>query len=212
MLQASFGEESWLACLQHDLTWLAASEKFTACASFSLDQWVGFFRSQPESANAIRQFCASPWANITTHNKVKRVVGLNHTHFCERCSYGCDSNQQLALHMFKHHGIKDPIRMFVSGTRCPICLTEFWQREVLLNHIRRGRTPCKRQVLLRGPVMSVVQADECDLSLRTFYQDQHRRGLRRHAVQAPCVRASGPKLAFLFGPARVCYGANSEVP
>ncbi len=203
LLQATFGEDSWAACLQHDLKWLAVSEKFRLCSDFSLVQWVGFFRSHAESANAIRKHCMSPWANISTHNAAIRVVGLNHTHRCERCSYGCDSNQQMALHLFKHHGIKDIIRTYVSGTRCPICLKEFWVREVLLNHIRRGRTPCKRQVMLRGPVLSLSQADELDAELRTFYQRQHRRGLRRHAVEAPCIRAHGPKMCFIFGPVQM---------
>ncbi len=37
LLQATFGKESWVACLQDDLAWLAVSEKFRACADFSLD-------------------------------------------------------------------------------------------------------------------------------------------------------------------------------
>ncbi len=167
---------------------------------------MDFVRSRPESANAIRKFCTSPWANVSIHKNAIRVVGLNHTHFCERCSYGRDSDQQLALHMFKHHGVKDPIRLYVHGTRCRICLTEFWQREVVLNLTRRGRTPCKRQVLLRGPVLTLAQADELDLELRPFYKDQHRRGFRRHAVTAPCVRAHGPKMSCILGPARPCQG------
>ncbi len=32
--QATFGEKSWAACLKDDLTWLAFSEKFRACAPF----------------------------------------------------------------------------------------------------------------------------------------------------------------------------------
>ena len=106
------------------------------------------------------------------------------------------------MHLFKHHGVKDLIRTYVSGTRCPICLKEFWQREVFLVHIRRGRTPCKRQVLLRGPVMSAEQAGELDAELRTFFQKQHRRGLRRHAVDVPCIRVHGPKMRFIYGPVR----------
>ncbi len=203
MKQPMFGAASWVACLQQDLTWLAVSEKFSACAGFSVPQWADFFASLPESVGAIRKFCMSPWANVSTHNNLNNVAGLSHSLGCTCCKYTCDSDQQLALHMFKHHGIKDNIRLYVSGTRCPICLIEFWQREVLLNHVRRGRTPCKRQVLLRGPVLTSAQADAVDLELRTFYQNQHRRGLRRHAVSAPCIRALGPKLAFRSGPARV---------
>ncbi len=204
--QATFGEESWAACLQQDLTWLAVSEKFRTCSSFSLTEWIGFFNSHSESANSIRKFCASPWVNISTHFPAIQIVGLNHTHSCGLCPYKCDSNQQLALHLFKHHGIKDNIRLYVSGTRCPICLTEFWQREVLLNHIRRGRTPCKRQVLLRGPVLTESQSVELDLELRPFFQKQHRCGLRRHAVDTPCMRVQGPKMKFIYGPARMFGG------
>ncbi len=121
--------------------------------------------------------------------------------------YGCDSEQQLTLHLFKHHGVKDPIRRYVNGTRCHICLKEFWVRENLLNHIRRGRTPCKMQAILRGPLLSESEADDIDLELRPFYKDQHRRGLRRHTPLAPCVRVSGPLRQRLLGPVRIMPGA-----
>ena len=123
--QTIFGEKSWATCLENDLAWLAVSDKSRACAPFSLDQWVGFLRSRPGSANAIRKFCTSPCANVSTHKDAIRVVGLSHTHFCELCSFGCDSDQQLAVHMLKHHGVKGSIRLYVNGTRCRICLTEF---------------------------------------------------------------------------------------
>ena len=116
--------------------------------------------------------------------------------------------QILTLHLFKHHGIKDPIRRYVNGTRCHICLKEFWVRENLLNHIRRGRTPCKMQAILRGPLLSESEADVVDFELRPFYKDQHRRGLRRHTSTALCVRASGPVRLRLFGPARIASGAS----
>ena len=109
--QAIFGEKSWATCLKNDLAWLAVSDKSRACALISLDQWIGFLRSRPESANAIRKFCTSPCANVSTHKDAIRVVGLNHTHFCELCFFGCDSDQQLALHMFRHHGVKGSIRL-----------------------------------------------------------------------------------------------------
>ena len=75
-------------------------------------------------------------------------------------------------------------------------------RESALNHIRRGRTPCRRQAILRGPLLSNLEADGIDLELRSFYRDQHRRGLRRHSSTAPCVRASGPLPHKLVGPVR----------
>ncbi len=87
---------------------------------------------------------------------------------------------------------------------------ELWVRENLLNHIRRGRTLCKTQALLRGPLLSNSEADEIDLELRPYYKDQHRRGLRRHALEAPCVRVCGPLRRRLFGPVRIAQGREAQ--
>ena len=65
LLQATFGKESWVACLQQDLAWLAVSEKFRSCAAFSLDQWIGFFNSHPESAKSITVGVRRRACNIT---------------------------------------------------------------------------------------------------------------------------------------------------
>ncbi len=138
--------------------------------------------------------------------RATRVVGLDFAYVCEHCSYGCDSEQQLVLHLFKSHGINDPIRRYVCGTRCPICLKEFWKRENLFNHIRRGRAPCKVQVLLRGPVLSELEADVIDDSLKPYYRDLHHKGLRRHALEAPCIRVAGPLCIRVCGPARLMQG------
>ncbi len=201
---AIFRKGSWADCLRNDLTWLTLSPKFSQCSNFSFAQWVDFFRSNPKGCNAVKAYCMSPFANIANHNApTPRIVGLSHTHVCSLCHYGCDSNQQLLLHQFRAHGVRDPIRRYVHGSRCVVCLKEFWIRENLLNHIRRGRTPCKVQVLLLGPVMSASDADDIDRSLKAFYRDRHHKGQRRHALEAPCTRAAGPLRPRLFGPARV---------
>ncbi len=203
---AGFCEGSWAECLQRDLTWLSLSPKFSECAQFSLSLWVDHFRLHPTSGKAIKAFCMSPFGNIVSHHApTPHIAGLSHTHFCSRCPYGCDSDQQLSLHLFRKHGVKDPIRRYIFGSRCPICLKEFWVRENVLNHIRRGRTPCLRQVLLRGPIMTASDADGIDNSLKTFYRDRHRKGLRRHALEAPCTRVAGPLLPRRSGPARVAH-------
>ncbi len=111
------------------------------------------------------------------------------------------------LHLFKSHGIKDPIRRYVHSTRCHICHKESWKRENLLNHIRRGRTPCKTQVLLRTPLLSEKEADDIDEALRPLYRDLHHRGLHRHALEAPCVRVCGPLRKRLSGPVRFPQGS-----
>ncbi len=95
----------------------------------------------------------------------------------------------------------------MKDTRCPICLKEFWQQECVLDHIRHGRTPCKSQVLVRGPVLSEREADEMDLALLPYFRTLHRRGLRRHALEAPCVRAHGPLVPKIHGPSLMFQGS-----
>ncbi len=70
----------------------------------------------------------------------------------------------------------------------------------VLNHARRGRTPCKRQLLLAGPCLAEEQADAMDQSQCELNRSLHRRGLRRHALDAPSVRVFGPKVATKVGP------------
>ena len=76
----------------------------------------------------------------------------------------------------------------------------FSNREGVLEHARRGRTPCKRQLILMGPVLTEQQADAIDLSLRDYYRDRHRQGKRRHKADTPCVRAQGPPTPRVVGP------------
>ena len=137
---------------------------------------------------------------LVTHNEKVRIPGLDHTHFCSRCRYGCDSEQKLTLHAFSAHRVKDPTRCYINTTFCTICLKEFHKRENVLNHVRRGRTPCKQQLLLAGPCLSVEEADAIDLCLRELNRSLQKKGLRRHALVAPCIRVFGPKVAMIWGP------------
>ena len=104
------------------------------------------------------------------------------------------------LHASKSHGKKDPTRLYVRTNVRPVCLKGFTTRERILEHVRRGRTPCKRQLLLMGPIMTENQADELDESLEVFYRNLHHKGQRRHRADAPCVLASGPPTPRLVGP------------
>ena len=76
---------------------------------------------------------------------------------------------QLSLHEFRVHGIKDSVRLRVPFTYCLVCLVEFHTRERILNHIRYRSQSCRYNLMLRNPVLSDHEADkiESDLSLIT---------------------------------------------
>ena len=79
-------------------------------------------------------------------------------------------------------------------------MKEFRQRENVLNHVRNGKTACRQQLLLGRPVLTAGEADALDVSLRDHNRALSRKGLRRHAKDAPCVRLSGPLPLFRHGP------------
>ena len=176
---------------------------FARGSSFTLDQWVAFFsRDLARCSHSVKRFCMTPWANQLVQKDKTKVSGLDFAFQCSLCEYSCDTDQKLSLHNFSKHRVLDPIRCYVNTTFCTVCLVEFHQRENVLNHIRRGRTPCKRQLLLAGPLISADEADAIDLSLRSHNCCLQKKGLRRHSLVAPCVRLQGPKVAFALGPVR----------
>ena len=57
---------------------------------------------------------------------------------CSECGYIGATKQALVAHSFQHHGRISELRKLVSGTRCAACSWEFWTRELLRQHVRRG--------------------------------------------------------------------------
>ena len=140
-------------------------------------------------------------ANICTRwVESPALSGLSVPLMCHMFGHAESTTQKLKLHMFRKHCIKDIIRLYVDSTHCPVCLKQFSERECLLNHVKRGRTPCKQQLLLRGPRLTHEEADAIDLDLRQHFCILQRQGLRRHAKTMPCMQLRGPRLPTLYGP------------
>ena len=194
-------EGSWCFSVFQDLQWASSDDKFSSCRDFSLVQWIGYMEANPLCNKAIKKHCASPWANVYIgREKARKDPEAEYAFACTKCLYKCDTWHHLATHASSSHGKKDPIRMYLPTNVCPICLTGFSNREGVLEHARRGRTPCKRQLILMGPVLTEQQADAIDFSLRAYYRDRHRKGQRRHKAETPCVRAFGPPTPRVVGP------------
>ena len=50
---------------------------------------------------------------------------------------------------------------------------------------------------MRGPVLTIGEADALDQHSRSGYQALHRAGKRRHVASVPCMQAHGPLLPIL---------------
>ena len=75
------------------------------------------------------------YRNISLLN-IRFVLLINQVSMCQICFTQFDSHQQMVLHQFSKHKIKDSIRRYICDTHCPICLKEFHKR-----HVKRATLP-----------------------------------------------------------------------
>ena len=138
-------------------------------------------------------YLKSPFANLSVSwDNDKTVLPLGRHLLCDQCPLQFSSDQAVALHKFKAHGLKNQMRLFVEGSHCPACFKQFWTRERIANHIRYRSHVCRHNILLRGPCLSVEQADQLDIEERGAHAGLQRKGKRRHSAELPVVRLHGP--------------------
>ena len=103
---------------------------------------------------------------------------------CDVCPLSFQSQQALALHKFKAHGVKNPIRQYVDGVHCPVRLKLFWSRERVINHLRYRSKVC----------LWVDESNLLDEQEHGANVQLSRRGQRSHCANIPAVQMLGPLL------------------
>ena len=111
---------------------------------------------------------------------------------CPICQCIQPSCQQLELHMLTRHKIRNPINMYIDTVWCPVCLMMFHTRECIMNHIRYRAPACRMVLLLRGPVMSLKEAEAVIDSQKAHNRKLYALGKRRYHKDLPAMRAYGP--------------------
>ena len=119
-------------------------------------------------------------------------------HTCNVCDKSFCTLQSVSLHEFKAHGVKNIWRRYLDTTVCSVCLKEFWCRERIINHIRRGSKVCQNQLQIRGPIVTEAQADEMDKSQAASNVHLYKQGQRRHKAYNPVVQLQGPLLPIIL--------------
>ena len=146
-------------------------------------------------------YLKSSFANISVAWEDDKIVAPVALHLqCDQCTQKFSSEQSRSLHMFKVHGIKNQMRLYVDSTFCPVCLRQFWNRERVVNHIRYRSHACKANLLLRGPCLSVSESDALDLEEIGANLSLQKKGKRRHHAELPVIRLQGPlRTVFAIG-------------
>ena len=83
-------------------------------------------------------------------------------HPCELCPEHFNSKAQLASHRFKKHGIKKPMRLFISAPYCSACLRHYHARERVITHVTYNSEVCKRYYIAHHTPMEVVESNALD--------------------------------------------------
>jgi len=194
-----FTYSGWLAALKCDFMWLASSEIYSPFINYTFPQWLGLVEIDPKQfIKNVRKHAISNYANTfyTTLQSSPKNTGPC-THLCHYCDIYFASVQQHSLHMFKSHGIKNPIRLHFSGIHCPICLKMFHTRERVLNHLRYRSSICRLNLLRRDPVLTATEANELDASEAGANRKLQSSGKRRHTKCQPSTKRKKYVL-FLF--------------
>ena len=193
---------SWSNAVSADLMWLDSCNAF-GCryhCGMQFSKWVAAFSISPAAyGRKADKFCMSPFANLSTHWVHSKVAVACFPLVCHLCGRLENSLQQLKLHNFKKHGIKDSIRLQFDTTHCVICLKEFHQRENVINHLKKVRF-CNQQLRLRRPLLTEEQADNIEIALRDHNRALSRAGKRRHTKDRPCRQGEGPKWPCIVSP------------
>ena len=187
--------DSWVGALLLDLKWLTLHEHYNDCAQLNYSQWSDRVLAHPKRfRKSVNVLSRSSLANIFVSDK---VVGPSSDGLfsCGLCCVDFDTCQKHSLHMFKKHGIKNVMRLYINyHTHCTVCLKQFWTRPRLLNHIRYRSKVCKYNLYLRGTIVDEATACSQDLECAGDSVALYSRGRRRHFAEEPVVQLSGPVL------------------
>jgi len=185
----------WVHDVMKDIQWMALFEDFADLLQLDCNAIIAHIRLAPrEFLLKTRKFFMSPFQNIDVHctSSSKPGNGIVGRYECYECGCIQPTYQQLQLHIKTVHKFSNPIALYIDTTYCHICLTEFHTRECILNHLRYRSHACRAALLLRGPVLTISEADELSLSLREANRKLHANARRRHHKDAPSYRLEGP--------------------
>ena len=115
---------------------------------------------------------------------------------CTDCSAVFESANALQSHISRKHQHRNPMRKFVRGPECPVCLQRFWQRERVIHHLKRS--VCGR--LAAEYIQPCTIAEMLELDQQAAGEARAHQPAGRHSRFAalPCVRTQGPRARAEF--------------
>ena len=117
-------DKGWIGALRQEMsiTMGQISTSFLSSDIAEADSRIGAFGVQ-RVMKILKKHFAKPFASLDMpiHSSPCKGVSIC-TYPCYLCTKEFNSVQQLSLHLFKSHNIKDPIRLQVESTFCCFCM------------------------------------------------------------------------------------------
>lgn len=110
---------------------------------------------------------------------------------CEGLTF--PSPKSLAQHCRRVHGVRTPVRLYVSGSVCPVCRSDFRDRLRCIAHLTDSRRPRCRTSLLGGdyPALPLDRAAELDEADKVARRAAWRSGHTHALADLPATSVSG---------------------
>ena len=198
---ASALRTSWMAEVVDDFRAMSAWRVSRGLSPMSLDMYNEYIASDAKSCYKELHGYINNY-KYTIHTRDVSVASATAAdaapfgHVCPECQRSCPNEHILKVHMFAEHGIKHPLRLYFDNTSCFVCMQQFWSRERLLNHLRYKSSRCRNAYLARGPCIAFEESCRSDAADLPAHRMSRQRGGRRHTVEVPAIRLSGPLRSF----------------
>ena len=98
------------------------------------------------------------------------------------------------MHQFRVHGRVSPMRSYVAGPACPICMQFFHNRPRTIAHLDSGSSRCRDLVLAHIDTLPVEVVEALDAEDAALCRSLVKKGLRRISAEHPAIRCAGPML------------------
>ena len=111
---------------------------------------------------------------------------------CNDCGKILRSRQALAVHRAIAHKARHQAHWLVRDTYCPVCLTQFWTRHKVLEHLQEKAPRCFAYLQLTAERISDEEAFRLDAEAAAHARATRTQGSRRASAIRPAVRLAGP--------------------
>jgi len=196
MYQQKGLSSGWVHDVVKDLIWMSVFPDFSCFKDTDIVKACNIIKEDPGYwTKKVSKLAQTKAANIEMHQvQIKDNVMHPQKIVCHLCACNANTPQLHSLHLFKHHGIKSPYRIYIDGVHCPICLKMFHTRERTVNHIRYDSPKCRALIIHLGPCLTPEAANALDAAERERNRHFYAEAKARSKADIPYFRLNGPLL------------------